>query len=52
MDIGYMALWGFGAKSWMDGWVMERTVMATIAHAVLKTPKCTALVGLEAKAEA
>ena len=20
MGIGYMALWGFGAKCWMDGW--------------------------------
>ena len=34
MGIGYMALWGFGAKSWMnEGW----TVMTSRAPVVLKS---------------
>ena len=42
MEIGYMALWGFGAKSgtgWMDGWSgvdTPQTVTTTRAPAVLK----------------
>ena len=41
MGIGYMALWGFGAKCWLDGWVdgvdgvdTPSTVMTTRAPAM------------------